>query len=186
MTLSSSRKENHLDTSEARWFAVYTKYKREKLVAKELSRKGIENYLPLQKIYRSYERKKKLVELPLFSCYVFVKINKQEYRIVEDVEDVVDFVHFSRNLISIPEEEIEIIRRVLGEEGSLEVESQTFEEGDLVEVIKGNLHGLKGKLLQKKGKKIFLVELEKVGYQIKLEINPKDVVKIRQRLVQGA
>lgn len=186
MLKSVSKKENHLDGQKPKWFAVYTRYKREKIVSKELSRLGIENYLPLQKFYRSYERKKKIVELPLFSCYLFVKITKQEFRKVEDLDGVVKFVNFSNNLISIPEEEVLIIKRIVGEGTELEVEEQKFEEGDYVEVIRGSLNGLKGKLLHKKSKKNFLIELDKVGYNIKLEINPKDVVRTSKSIVQFA
>lgn len=184
IAILKSKKENHLDAVQPKWFAIYTRYKREKIVSKELTRLGVENYLPIQKLYRSYEKKKKIVELPLFSCYLFVKITKEEYRKVEDLESVVDFVNFSNNLISIPEEEIEIIRRIVGEGIELEIGKERFDEGDYVEVAKGSLNGLKGKLLKIKSKKNFLIELEKVGYNIKLEINPKDVVRVDKSVMQ--
>ena len=63
---------NQLCDTEPRWFAVYTRYKREKLVLKELQRRGINAYLPLQTVTRYYTRKVKTVHLPLISCYIFV------------------------------------------------------------------------------------------------------------------
>ena len=79
MSTTALQYENHLDTSEARWFAVYARYKREKVVAQRLQEKGIECYLPLQRLTRYYTRKVKQVELPLISGYLFTKITKKEY-----------------------------------------------------------------------------------------------------------
>ena len=181
MKLINRSYENHLDRTEARWFAVYTRYKREKMVNVDLQRKGIETYLPLQKLYKIYARKKKLVEKPLFSCYLFVKITKEQFQTVQDAEGVVDFVSFSKNLISIPENEIEIVRRIVGENLELAQEDQNYDAGDLVEVVAGSLSGLKGKLFDKKGKKNFLVQLNQIGYNLLIEINPKDIRKIDKR-----
>ena len=80
---------NQLHDTEARWFAVYTRYKREKIVRKQLSDKGIECYLPLQQFTRHYTRKVKQVQLPLISCYIFVKICKPEYIKVLETPEVV-------------------------------------------------------------------------------------------------
>ncbi len=159
--------------SEARWFAVYTKYKREKQVCKQLKSKGIECYLPLQEHTRHYTRKVVKVELPLISCYLFVKITKSEYVPTLEVPDVVKFVRFSRNLIAIPEEEINLIRRVVGEMTDIEVEPSSFQIGDLVEIIGGNLTGLQGKLLDQPGKNNFLLELNSLGYQMRMQVDPK-------------
>ena len=88
--------ENHLHETEPRWFAVYTRYKREKLVAQQLRDKGIEVYLPLQHFTRRYTRKIKKVEMPLISCYVFARITKKEYVPVLETPDVVQFVRFAK------------------------------------------------------------------------------------------
>lgn len=176
MSTPQTKSENHLDSQEAKWFAVYTKYKREKLVNERLSEKGIQTYLPLQQFTRRYTRKVKQVELPLISCYIFTKITKQEYVPVLETPDVVQFVNFSRNLIAIPEEEIRTLQRVVGENIEIEVEPSAYQEGDAVEIIGGNLTGLKGKLVRKENKNRFYVELEKMGYTLQMEI-PLEVLR---------
>lgn len=170
MSTPHIKSENHLDSQEAKWFAVYTKYKREKLVNQRLNEKGIQTYLPLQQFTRRYTRKVKKVELPLISCYIFTKITKQEYVPVLETPDVVHFVRFSSNLIAIPEEEIQILQRVVGENIEIELEPHAYQEGDEVEIIGGNLTGLKGKLVRKENKHRFFVELEKMGYTLQMEV----------------
>lgn len=164
--------ENHLDEHEPRWFSIYTRYKREKLVAQRLRQKGIEVYLPLQKFTRRYVRKIKHVELPLINCYLFTKITKKEYVPVLETQDVVKFIRFSKNLISIPEAEIQIIQRVVGESIEIEVSPSEYLPGDHVEIIAGELTGLRGKLLKKESGKNFLIELESLGYQLRMQVDP--------------
>ncbi len=163
--------ENHLDAKVEKWFAVYTNYKREKIVEKRLKEKGVQCYLPLQRLVRQYSKRRKIVDLPLMSCYVFVKITKSDYVRVLETEHVLNFVHFSRNLISIPDDEILLLKRILGEELELSVEQNVWEPGDAVEIVQGNLAGLKGKLVERQGKNQFLVEFEKLGYKLLLSLD---------------
>lgn len=64
----------HLDSIEKKWFAIYTRFKREKMVLKRLTEKGVEAYLPLSTHKRVYTRKIKIIQLPLISCYVLLKL----------------------------------------------------------------------------------------------------------------
>ena len=70
-TATQHQPENHLSNNEAKWFAVYTNYKREKMVADRFGQKGIEYFLPLQKVTRRYTRKVKHLELPPLSAATF-------------------------------------------------------------------------------------------------------------------
>lgn len=162
--------ENHLSTTEARWFAIYTGFRKEKYVQQELTGKGIETYLPLMTHTRQYVRKTKTVELPLISCYVFVKIKKRKYVPVLETEYVHGFVKFSKNLISIPEKEIELMRQVVGEKLVVSANPYRWEAGDEVEVATGSLTGLRGKLVKRNNKREFLIQLEHLGYSLQLSV----------------
>ncbi|MFK7934381.1 MAG: UpxY family transcription antiterminator, partial [Saprospiraceae bacterium] len=162
--------ENHLHVEESRWFAVYTKYKREKLVQKMLQRKGIETYLPLQKVTRKYVRKVKHLELPLINCHLFVKIVQAEYIPVLETENVIKFVQIARNLISIPQREMDIMQRVVGEEYAVTIEPLGLVVGDEVEIIAGSLTGVKGKLVSTPERKVVVIELESTGFQLRMDV----------------
>ncbi len=170
--------ENHLDDAKPKWFAIYTRYKREKLVLKSLERKGILAYLPINKVIRRWDRKVRSVELPLFNCYLFVKINKTDYIKVLETENVLNFVRFSKNLISIPEREINLLKRITGECTNIELEEELITEGDEVEIISGNLTGLRGVLIEKNNKKKFKVKLDYLNYSLLIEV---DANLIRKR-----
>jgi transcription antitermination factor NusG len=171
--------ENHLDDSIPKWFAVYTHYKREKIAAKELAKTGIEVYLPIQTLTRRYVRKVKKVELPLINHYVFVKITKKEYVRVLQCPYVVSFVKFSKNLVSIPEEEIDLIKRILGEAETVQIDNTVFQKGDEVEVIGGNLTGLKGTLIEKENSQYLSVRLTNIGFSLNVSIAAHLLRKIK-------
>jgi len=167
---STTHYENHLDEILPKWFAIYTPYKREKMAASELKKAGIQVYLPIQTVTRQYVRKVKKVELPLINQYLFVKITANQYAQVYQCPYVMNFVKFSKNLISIPEEEIDLIKRILGEAETVQLENMPLQKGDEVEVIGGNLTGLKGTLIEKENSQFINVRLTNIGVSLNVSI----------------
>lgn len=165
--------ENHLHATETRWFAIRTGFRKEKIVHKRLTNKGIVSYLPLYKVIRRYERKVKHLELPLINSYLFVNITKGDYVKVLETEQVFSFVHFKHNLIAIPEIEIDTVRRVLGENTEITVVEEGYKKGDQVEVIGGRLTGLHGELIDAKGQKRLVIRLENIGLGLEVEVDAK-------------
>src|SRR5205823_10527789 len=56
-----------------RWYAIYTRHQHEKNVAGILASKGFETLLPLYSAAHRWKDPTKLLSLPLFPCYVFIK-----------------------------------------------------------------------------------------------------------------
>ncbi len=171
---------NHLHETEPRWFAVRTRSKSEKFVQRMLTKKGIHAYLPLQKLMRRYTRSTRIVEKPLINCYVFVCISKQSYLPVLETENVSGFVKSNKDLRSIPEAEIEILRRITLENGlDLEVIPGIFSEGDPVEITVGNLIGMKGRIVKTEGTRKFQIELLTLGYSLLISVDGAFLGKLR-------
>ena len=163
---------NHLDIEQPKWFAVYTKYKCEKYVAEHLKTKNIEVYLPLLNRVKVYASKTKRYQVPLISCFVFVRITKAEYIKVLETEYVLNFLKQRRDLISIPDNEINLLKRLVGEyETSLYEDKIDWKLGQKMEVIAGQLTGLQGVLIEKSNKSDFVVELQNIGIQLRMQFN---------------
>lgn len=177
-TKSKNRFENHLHPRDARWFAVCTHYKHEKKVVQRLTRKGIHCYLPVQEITKHYTRKVKKVIQPLINCFVFVQITTNQYVEVLETESVVRFLKINRNLIAIPAAEIALLQRIVGEAKEVEVDASQWQEGDAVEVIGGQLTGLSGHLIEKKGAHKLVVALATLGIGLQLEVAAKYLRKV--------
>ena len=56
------------------WIVVRSKPRSEKIAYAQLLEKGIEAYLPLLKERRKWSDRKKWVEFPLFSSYLFARV----------------------------------------------------------------------------------------------------------------
>ena len=60
------------------WYVLYTNPKAEKKVAEQLNKIGIETYCPLVTKIQQWSDRKKKIEVPLFSSYVFVNIEEHK------------------------------------------------------------------------------------------------------------
>lgn len=171
---------NDLSEQEHRWFAIYTKYKCEKHVVDQLSRKDIAAYVPLVTVTKRYTSKVKRYEVPLINSYAFVRIVKSQYVQVLETEHVYSFIKQRKNLISIPQAEIDILKMVVGEIENVQVGEFTLATGDEVEIISGNLTGIRGRLIEKEGKNTFTVQLTSVGLQLEMLIDSTKLRLVRR------
>lgn len=162
------------------WYAIYTKYKCEKQVCQDLTRKGIESYLPLLEKVKRYTRKIKKYQIPLINCYVFVRIDRSSTGKVLQTENVRKFIKPGKELVAVSEAEIDILRRVTGQSDiAIEIqENRLLVEGDTVEIIQGSLTGLRGTLVKLENKKTVVIDLTTVGYQLLITIETKSLKKV--------
>src|ERR1700719_4353686 len=101
--------------NEMRWYALHTRARHEKAVERRLRDHGMETFVPTAvEVHRWSDRKKK-VEVPLFSCYVFIRcgLSAEDRTRVYQVDSVHGFVGSRGASLPIPDEQIENIQRVL-------------------------------------------------------------------------
>jgi transcriptional antiterminator RfaH len=152
------------------WYAIYTKARNEKKVAELLTRDGISNYLPLMKRIKVWSDRKKKVEEPLFTSYVFVYITEKEHLKVLQVPGVVRYISFEGKKVTIRPEQIEAIKKFV-ETGEEFVENEAdFIPGKRVKVFRGALKGLEGRLVEILGKQRVKVEIDAIGQSVYIKI----------------
>ena len=161
---------------EEKWYALYTRPRAEKLVFQRLVEVGIETFLPLQKTYRIWSDRKKLVEKPLLSSYVFVKTNNKNFPKVYKTNGVVKFISFEGQPVSIPQKQIDNLRLLINSDADIEVSSDKFATGDNVEVINGALVGLTGELIKIGSKNRVIVRIDRLDQNLILKI-PKSFLR---------
>src|SRR5450759_3913359 len=155
---------------EEKWYALYTRPRAEKLVFQRLVEVGIETFLPLQKTYRMWSDRKKLVEKPLLSSYVFVKTNNKNFPKVYKTNGVVKFVSFEGRPVSIPQNQIDNLRLLVDSDAEIVVSSERFDPGDNVVVINGSLIGLTGELIRIGSKNRVVVRIDRLDQNLILKI----------------
>ena len=170
--------ENHLNETESKWFAVHTRYKSEKMALKFLIANDINAYLPIKNINRRYGKRLRAIEMPLINSCIFVKIKKSEYVKVLETPYTAGFFKIGRNLLSVKENEIELIKKLIGQNFDVEIEKAEYLVGDMVEINSGPLVGLQGKLVNFEGKQKVAVELTNSGFYLKIGVELSLLTKI--------
>jgi hypothetical protein len=85
--------------SDARWYAIRTRSRHEKVAARELDARGITVFLPLLTSVRQWSDRRTEVELPLFPGYAFVRVayfSADRVRVLQ-ASGVVNFVGGDQN-----------------------------------------------------------------------------------------
>ncbi len=158
------------------WFAVQTYARHEKVVAQEISYLGLSGFLPLARQVRNWTDRRKVVELPLFSCYVFVKLvatSRERLRVLQ-VRGVLRFVGSQGAGIAIPDEQIESLRILV--EKQLPLCSHPFLKiGQRVRIRSGALSGVEGILLSRSGERALIISLAAIERSLSVRIEGYDV-----------
>lgn len=157
-------------TSEKKWYAVYTNPRAEKLVRDRLEEINIEVFLPLQRTYRIWSDRKKLVEKPLLTSYVFVKVSPCDFLKVYQTTGVVRFITFEGVPASIPQKQIDNLRLLINSDTEIEITSEKLEPGDNVEVIRGSMIGLTGELLKRGKQNRVIIRIDRLDLNLVINI----------------
>ena len=166
------------------WWALYTRHQHEKVVADVLCAKGFEVFLPLYDSIRRWKDRQKLLSLPLFPCYVFVRGGLGRRSQIVSTPGVHMALTHGDRIAVIPEKEIDAIRRTV--EGPLRLEPHPFLRcGDRVRVIRGSLQGVEGILIRKKNQFRLILSVDMLAKSVAVEIDAVDVESIAEPVLAG-
>ena len=162
-----------------RWFALQTRARHEKVVAQRLSDKGVTTFLPLVAQVHRWSDRQKTVEMPLFTCYVFVKlVSRNDARVrVLLVDGVLKFVGPRGQGTPIPDEQIDTIRTLVEEQ--LPYGYHPFlKDGQRVRIRSGSLDGVEGILVSRSGERSLVISLDAIQRSLAVRIEGYDVEPI--------
>ena len=151
----------------ANWYVIYTFPNLEKKILKELVKKSITAYLPMQRVIRQWSDRKKELHIPLFPNYVFINTTEKERGNLYNINGILKFIVFGGKPAVVSNDEIENIMRF--ENSAFEVEPNLV-QGDDVMIINGPFTGLQGKLFSKRGKNRFGIQLKSINQSLSLEV----------------
>lgn len=143
----------------------------QKMVADQLDKLGVENFLPLVKRTRQWSDRVKEVELPLFSGYTFVRVvltSADRLRVLQ-THGVAGFVGINCCGTAIPENQIEDIRTLLASEVTFE-EQPFLRVGQRVRVRGGALDGVEGILSAQNDDRSLVISLEPIQRSLSVRI----------------
>ena len=161
--------DGRIDQREGRqWWAVYTKARQEKALARFLTSQKLPFYLPLVAKENLIRGRRVVSQIPLFGGYVFLFGDEQERvsclttnrvsRILE-VTDGEELVADLRN-----------VQTLIDSDAPLTVERR-LQVGQRVRIKSGSMMGLEGTVLSRKGKSQLVVGVRFLQQGISVEIS---------------
>ena len=162
------------------WIVVRSKPRSEKVAHNELVKKNIESYLPLLKERRKWSDRKKWVEFPLFSSYLFARIDIKDSIFVLQTQGVNTIVKFGKQIAIVQNSVIEAIR--LAMEGGYQLEPvEYFVEGNIVEVVAGPMKGVKGIVAKLKGQNRLIIKIDAIQQALSIQIESKFIRNLNSK-----
>jgi len=163
-------------TEPENWYALHTRPRHEKNVVHRLMERGVETFLPIVNEMHRWSDRKKIVQMPLFGCYVFARFmpNRAERLRVLRVGGVLGLVGSGGEGTPIPESQIDSVRTLLA--GAHQFSSHPFLKiGQRVRIRSGALDGMEGILVSRNGSHTLVISVEAIqrslavrveGYQV--------------------
>jgi transcription termination/antitermination protein NusG len=156
------------------WHAVWTRYRHEPLVCKELAAKGIETFLPTFTQVKKWSDRIKRIERPLFPGYCFARFEEALLSRVIAGAGVVAVLSNSGRPATIPREEIEALQRLVAS-GLQYDPCSALVAGSRVRVVTGPLAGIVGRLERKGGQDALILAVELINSATRVQVSAWDV-----------
>ena len=156
------------------WYAVKTRSRHEKVVRDALVERGIECFLPLSREKHRWSDRVQIVEVPLFSTYLFVRLPAARPRPSVNAKGVVSLVSLGGEPAPVPASDVEALQRLAA--GGVALERHVFlRSGQRVRIRSGPFRGIEGTLLRRKGKEKLVINVDIFAQAAALTLDGIDV-----------
>jgi transcription antitermination factor NusG len=161
--------------TDSKWFAVYTTCRHEKRVALHFEQREIEHFLPLYSARRKWRDGSKVVlELPLFPCYIFVRIPRLDRARVLSVPGAQAVVGGTGGEPApLADSAIDSLRQGV-QLGGIEPHA-LLTVGEAVRIRSGAFAGMTGIVSRKKSGFRVVLTLQQIMQSVAVEIDEHDV-----------
>jgi transcription antitermination factor NusG len=170
-----------IEQGDENWYAVHTRARHERAVAHRLREKGVTTFLPTFTEVHRWNDRRKTVELPLFNCYLFVKMiprNEERQRVLR-TDSVLGLVGTQGVGTPIPNDQIDAVRILVKEQ--LPCCSHPFlKTGQRVRIRGGALEGLEGIFLSRHGERRLIISVDAMQRSLAIQVEGYDVEPISQ------
>jgi transcription antitermination factor NusG len=153
---------NPCPANDNKWYVLYTAPRAEKQVEQRLKKEGITTFLPLHLSPRRWSDRIKLVEIPLFSSYIFIHVAELFLHRAITVQGVSYVVQYDGKPAVLRDSEIIAIHQFLEQARAKKLSYQLDEN---VLIACGPLKNISGKI-KKIGKTHVVLYLEQIGLTV--------------------
>jgi len=162
--------------AELQWYALRTRSRHERVVNQQLVSNGFETFLPTLTETHRWSDRKKVVEVPLFSGYTFVRFtysHEERIRVLRS-HGAVGLVGVQGAGVPIPDSQIEDIRKLLTNKIPLRKHG-FLRIGQRVRIRGGALDGLEGILVAENGDRSLVISVDPIQKSLSIRVEGYDV-----------
>jgi len=165
-----------LAPEESSWYAVHTMARHEKQIAAQFEEKRVCTFLPLLHQIRRWSDRRSKVEVPMFSCYAFVRVTQttEERLKVLRTPGVLGFVGSARQGTPIPDEQIESLRKAISENVPC-LAHPFISAGKRVRIRGGSLDGVEGILMLQGRDQRLVISVELLQRSVSIRVQGYDI-----------
>ena len=173
------------DGREARpkfWIAVYTRPRSERKLVQELSKLGIETYVPIQSQLRQWSDRKKKIDVMIIPMIVFAHITEVDVATIRTRPHALRILTYpgQKKPAIIPDKQIEQLKFILKHADSdVEFVTNVYVKDEPVEVVRGNLMGLTGQVERTSDEKANLIIIIEILGGAKVSISASDIKPLK-------
>jgi transcriptional antiterminator NusG len=167
------------ESSGLAWYPLQTRYQCEKRVDAALRDEGFESFAPVQRETRRWSDRTKLVESPLFPGYGFVRMEADSKSLIKVLRlpGLVRFVTSGRELVAVPNDEIESVKALVDSNTSYEPGPFPV-VGERVRIHGGCLEGVEGVLTAQTGRGEIVVSVGAIQRSLKIPLGSYQIEKL--------
>ena len=169
--LNAAEASPAVSASQPAWYAIQTRARHEKRIGVELQERGIHAFVPTLRQSHQWSDRTKVVEVPLFSCYVFVNLLAHSAQRLEVLKTagVFSFVRVNGEPAAIPDSQIESIQAVIANKLPMST-SGFIQIGQKVRIRGGSLDGVEGILVASKGANKLVISVDLLQQSVEVTV----------------
>lgn len=164
------------------WFVAYVRSCQERNVARRLSSRGLETYIPIQKQKRKWSDRIKMVDHLVLPRIVFVFATEAERLESLKTEPYLTAYmtdHGTHKPVIVPQRQLDVFRQMVEGSGREVRVRDNLAPGDSVRIASGPLQGLECQLVTVNSQRCLAVSLGALG-SATIDLSIDDVIKISQ------
>lgn len=161
------------------WLVIYVRPRWEKKVDRLLQDQGIETFCPLKTTENQWADRKKKVSVPLFTGYVFVRIDDRDLTKVRYTLGVVNYIYFMGKPAIIKDVAIEQLKEMVKTYNNLEIINiNDLSAGDRVRIRSGLFYNQEGQIIKIQGKTV-LMSLDHIDCALVTRVEINQLIKAK-------
>ena len=162
------------------WFALLTRSNFEQTVYNSITGKKIDAFLPRTKKKSKRKDRNLMIEVPLFSGYLFVRstFEPSDQLSILKTTGAVRLLGNTQGPVPIPDSQINSLQLMTNANMDLITGSSSLlQKGDPVMILEGPMAGLKGEFTRHKGKGRVAIKIDLLGQYAGVEVDGENVEK---------